>query len=228
MIPASKFSEKTAVAAHEGTILGANVIPDGVEAPFRHFYGYLENGGAMAGHAHPTDEIYHIMRGHGTVIVGGHCRDVKAGDIVIIPANVWHTQICRDGGPYLWAAYWWDVIPEGRNIPEDRIVVKPFSMDEAEPSHNGTILGQWTFPEGVTAPFESAWGWMGPHGKMEPHRHHTVEVYIAQTGTAELRVGDETMQMEPGDVAVIPPDEEHTILTGDGEFLWLALWWPAD
>ena len=61
MIPASKFSEKTAVAAHEGTILGANVIPDGVEAPFRHFYGYLENGGAMAGHAHPTDEIYHIM-----------------------------------------------------------------------------------------------------------------------------------------------------------------------
>ena len=85
MILAKKFSTETAIAAHEGTILGANVLPDGVDAPFRHFYGYLENGGAMAGHAHPTDEIYHIMRGHGTVIIGGHCRDVKAGDIVVIP-----------------------------------------------------------------------------------------------------------------------------------------------
>ncbi len=227
MILAKKFSTETAIDAHEGTILGANVLPDGVDAPFRHFYGYLENGGAMAGHAHPTDEIYHIMRGRGTVIVGGRCRDVEAGDIVVIPANVWHTQICRDGGPYLWAAYWWDVIPEGRIVPEDRVVVKPLEIGAFFPSHNGTILADWALPEGLTAPFESAWGLLGPGKQMEPHRHHTVEVYIAQSGTAELEISGEKMTMEPGDVAVIPPDTEHILTAGGRDFLWLALWWPV-
>ena len=36
MISIARFSEKTAIQAHEGTILGANVLPEGTKAPFRH------------------------------------------------------------------------------------------------------------------------------------------------------------------------------------------------
>ena len=107
MISIARFSEKTAIQAHEGTILGANVLPEGTKAPFRHFYGYLENWHAMAGHAHPTDEIYIVMQGNGVVVVGEETSPVSAGDVVAIPAGVWHTMRNESGAPLLWAALWW-------------------------------------------------------------------------------------------------------------------------
>lgn len=229
VIPCAKYERETAVPAHGGTIFGAEVIPEGIEAPFRHFYGYLENGHAMEGHAHDTDEIYIILKGRGTVIVGGLCRDVEAGDVVTIPAGVWHTQLCRDGGPYLWAAFWWEKIPEGRKLPEGEIQVKRFVKEKAFPSHNGSILADWGLPEGLTAPFESAYGLLEPDGAMEGHRHHTMEVYLGLRGEGKLTVNGEETVMRPGDICAILPDAWHELSTvGDEDFLWLAWWWNVD
>ncbi len=228
MISVARFSEKTAVQAHEGTILGANVLPEGTKAPFRHFYGYLENWHAMAGHAHPTDEIYHILQGSGTVIVGGLSRDVSAGDIVVIPANVWHTQVCRDGGPYLWAAYWWEVIPEGRNVPEDVLQVKRFNKETAFPAHGGTILADAVLPDGLTAPFGHAYGYMDDGGTMEGHRHPTVEIYVIEEGTGVISIDGEETVLEKGDVVTIPPNAWHELTAKNGSLTWFAFWWDTD
>ncbi len=226
MIRIARFSEKTAIQAHEGTILGADVLPAGTEAPFRHFYGYLENWHAMAGHAHPTDEIYHILQGKGTVIVGGLSRDVEAGDIVVIPANVWHTQLCRDGGPYLWAAYWWEVIPEGRSVPEDVIQVKRFDKNTAFPAHGGTILADDVLPAGLTAPFGHAYGYLdGADLEMKGHKHPTAEIYVICEGKGLITIDEEEAILEPGDVVTIPPEAWHTLKSAGGPLTWFALWW---
>lgn len=102
-----RFDKATAPKGHNGTILAGDFLPEGLRAPFRAAYGYLENGCAMEGHAHPTDEIYIVMKGRGTVHVGNETAAVKPGDVVEIPADVFHTMSCQDGGPLLWAALWW-------------------------------------------------------------------------------------------------------------------------
>jgi mannose-6-phosphate isomerase-like protein (cupin superfamily) len=61
----------------------------------------------MEGHAHPTDEIYVVLKGRGTVHVGNETALIEPGDVIEIPANVFHTMSCQAGGPLLWAAIWW-------------------------------------------------------------------------------------------------------------------------
>lgn len=103
-----RFDKATAQPAHNGTILGLEVLPDGMKAPFDHYYGYLESNGTMEGHSHPTDEIYIVMQGEGIVYVGDEKSSISAGDIVEIPPNEWHTMENKSGKPLLWAALWWD------------------------------------------------------------------------------------------------------------------------
>lgn len=107
-----RFDPASAEKSHEGTILASDVLPAGMTAPFLHKYGYLENNQSMAGHKHATDEIYIVFSGTGYVTVGGENKAVGPGDVIAIPANVWHTMMCtnKDQGPFLWAALWWDHI----------------------------------------------------------------------------------------------------------------------
>jgi mannose-6-phosphate isomerase-like protein (cupin superfamily) len=108
-----RFDPENATPGHEGTILGSNVLPDSISAPFLHQYGYLaERGRTMAGHSHPTDEIYIVLSGTGHVVVGGENCAVRAGDTVAIPAGQWHTMMCADcdEAPLLWAALWWQPV----------------------------------------------------------------------------------------------------------------------
>jgi len=111
-IQIKKFDPASAEKGHEGTILSSDVLPAGMTAPFQHAYGYLENNQTMAGHRHDTDEIYIVFSGTGSVILGGENKAVGQGDVIAIPANVWHTMTCsdKDQSPFLWAALWWDHI----------------------------------------------------------------------------------------------------------------------
>lgn len=105
-----RFEKSNSEQAHNGTILGSGVIPDGMKAPFKHFYGYLETKGTMEGHSHPTDEIYIVLEGEGVVVIGEETAPVRAGDVVEVPAGIWHTMKNESHAPLLWAALWWDVI----------------------------------------------------------------------------------------------------------------------
>ena len=111
MIHVKRFNPETAYTSHEGTILADKVLPEVMpKAPFEHQYGYLMAGGEMGGHAHDTEEIYIVMGGSGSVVVGEETRAVSSGDVVYIPAGQWHTMRCAkdDQEPFLWAALWWE------------------------------------------------------------------------------------------------------------------------
>lgn len=222
-----KFDPAAAYSSHEGTILAADVAPEGVFAPFEHAYGYLMNSRSMAGHAHPTDEIYLVLAGSGYVILGGQNRAVSAGDTVAIPAGQWHTMLCtdRDQAPFLWAALWW-LPEEGRPaLPEGEIRVKRFDPAASSPAHGGTILADSVVPEGMPTPFGHAYGYLQAGQTMEAHSHPTSELYIVYSGTGDITVGNETEAVGPGDVVAIPPDATHSLTSHGGPLLWAALWW---
>lgn len=223
-----KFDPATAFSAHEGTILAAPVIPPEMKAPFKHQYGYLMNGGAMAGHAHPTDEIYIVLSGSGYIILGGKNRLLKAGDVVAVPHDVWHTMLCTDNdeAPFLWAALWWEPVEGG--APTEGIDVKAFRKETAYRDHQDTILADKVVPLSLPTPFAHQYGYLDDGGTMELHKHAASEVYIVYSGTGTVVVEDERAAIGPGDVIEIPPDKLHTIIGKPGEpLLWAALWWES-
>ena len=103
----SKFDKSTAAGGHNDTILASEVLPKGMTAPFGHAWGYLENGGEMEGHTHPTHEVYFVFAGSGTVVVGDERAKVSCGDVIEIPPDAYHTMICDENATFLWAALWW-------------------------------------------------------------------------------------------------------------------------
>lgn len=102
-----RFDPEDAFSDHEGTILASPVVPEGYPVPFRHQYGYLEPGKAMAGHSHPDPEIYLVFEGSGSVTVGSETSPVRAGDVIAIPVDTFHTMEAGPDAPLLWAALWW-------------------------------------------------------------------------------------------------------------------------
>lgn len=102
-----RFDPATARKAHNGTILASAFVPAGMKPPFDSAWGYLEDHSAMEAHAHPTEEIYVVIRGTGIVQVGEERREVGPGDVIEIPPDALHTMACEAGGPLLWAALWW-------------------------------------------------------------------------------------------------------------------------
>jgi len=106
----SRFDKNTAGGGHNDTILSSEVLPAGMTAPFGHAWGYLENGGEMEGHTHPTNEIYLVFSGTGTVVVGDERAKVSCGDVIEIPPDAYHTMICDENTALLWAAFWWEQI----------------------------------------------------------------------------------------------------------------------
>lgn len=103
----SRFSKEQAVSAHNGTILAMPVLPEGFQAPFSHAWGYVETGGAIEGHAHPSEELYFIHRGQGIITVGEEERAVSEGDVIAIPGDAFHALRNTGEGSLLWFALWW-------------------------------------------------------------------------------------------------------------------------
>lgn len=225
----TRFDPLKAKPAHEGTILADDVVPAGMHEPFEHAYGYLLNSRSMMGHSHPTDEIYIVMSGTGYVMVGGRNIAVKAGDIVAIPPNVYHTMFCteKDEAPYKWAALWWPHM-EGVEPFGEEIVVQRFDPKTAESGHNGTILAADVVPRQLKTPFGHAFGYLTAGQTMEAHRHHTHEMYMMLEGTGKMTIDDETCNVTAGDVIAIPPDALHELTAKSEELLMAALWWDAE
>ena len=104
----TRFDKATAPGGHNDTILAGKVLPPGLKAPFDDAWGYLEGASMMEGHAHPTEEIYLVVRGNGFCHIDGERFAVTGGDVVQIPPNATHTMECTEGETLLWAAFWWN------------------------------------------------------------------------------------------------------------------------
>ena len=57
-------------------------------------------------------------------------------------------------------------------------------------------------------------------GSTAPHRHlKTEEIYYILAGRGEMRIGEETREVSPGDAIAIPPGEVHEITNTGNEVL---------
>lgn len=101
-----------------------------------------------------------------------------------------------------------------------------FDPVRASLAHQDTILAAPVLPEGMTAPFDHAWGYLSGPGEMERHRHPKEEVYFFFQGRGFAFVDGEEIPVKCGDVVRIPPNALHTVINrDDGVLLWAALWW---
>ena len=67
----------------------------------------------------------------------------------------------------------------------------------------------------------------GPHAKPPPHSHPDHEqAGIVVQGEYDMRLGDETRRLKPGDAYVIPPGVEHQLIGADGWALALDVFSP--
>jgi mannose-6-phosphate isomerase-like protein (cupin superfamily) len=68
-----------------------------------------------------------------------------------------------------------------------------------------------------------------PGASTTPHYHRvTEEIYYLLAGQAQMRIGDETRTVGPGDAIAIPPGSIHTITnTGRETLLFLCTCVPA-
>ncbi len=57
----------------------------------------LENDAALPRHTHDHDEVYQVVSGSATAVIGDETFEVSEGDTVVIPAGTVHTAFV-DGG----------------------------------------------------------------------------------------------------------------------------------
>ena len=61
---------------------------------------YLNQGKSTTGHSHDWEEAYYIIKGKGQILVGANMKEIRAGDIIIIPGGDFH-RVFNDTCPKL-------------------------------------------------------------------------------------------------------------------------------
>ena len=66
-----------------------------------------------------------------------------------------------------------------------------------------------------------------PGGSVPTHEHVTVETYTVLQGVGEMRIGDETQPMKPGDMVYIESGKPHSLRnTGDSDLHMMFVYAP--
>jgi quercetin dioxygenase-like cupin family protein len=80
--------------------------------------------------------------------------------------------------------------------------------EQADPvARKGWSVGPWNSHLPVSIGYAN-------EGVDEPHLHQsTTEIYLVARGTSKLRVEEETISLQAGDVVVIEPGEAHTFMS---------------
>ncbi|MGD8996566.1 MAG: cupin domain-containing protein [Anaerolineae bacterium] len=76
----------------------------------------------------------------------------------------------------------------------------------------GWYVGPWNSDLAVSIGYAN-------EGVDEPHLHlHLTEIYMVARGTSKLKVEQETVCLEAGDVIVVEPGEAHTFLSASSDY----------
>lgn len=76
----------------------------------------------------------------------------------------------------------------------------------------GWYVGPWNSDLAVSVGYANA-------GIDEPHVHSRItEIYMVAQGTSEIRVEQETITLQAGDVIVVEPGEAHTFLSSSPDY----------
>ncbi len=95
-------------------------------------------------------------------------------------------------------------------------------IERADPNASkGWYVGHWNSDLPVSVGYAN-------EGIDEPHVHHRItEIYLVARGTSEMRVDQETVTLEAGDVIVIEPGEAHTFLSSSPEYFHFVVHVPG-
>jgi mannose-6-phosphate isomerase-like protein (cupin superfamily) len=67
----------------------------------------------------------------------------------------------------------------------------------------------------------------GPGGGSPPHHHDYNHAFYFLTGTARMRIGDQSWHTKPGSFVKVPANEEHSLTnTGDEDLVFLVIYDP--
>ena len=66
--------------------LNGDPAPDGVEF----LAVFFPPGGRTRPHVHPVEQTLHVVEGEGVVAIEGKRWRIRAGDVVVVPAGLWH------------------------------------------------------------------------------------------------------------------------------------------
>lgn len=87
------------VGAGQGTVRQVLIGPDeGPNFALRRFI--MEPGGGMPPHTNTVEHEQYVLRGRARIGIGDHVHDVRAGDVVFIPAGTPHWYAAEGDEPF--------------------------------------------------------------------------------------------------------------------------------
>ncbi len=102
------FDPNALFPAHEGTILAQGVFSaEEIGAPFGCAFGVLKPGMAQKPERVPVAKLYYVRTGEATLRIEDEERVIREGDVVFIPANLWHTVRNHTDSDFSTFALWW-------------------------------------------------------------------------------------------------------------------------
>ena len=91
----------------------------------------------------------------------------------------------------------------------------------ADLSDKGWYFGPWSSDLNVSVGYANK-------GIDEPHVHSEItEIYLVARGTAEIRVEQKTIELQPGDMIAIEPGQAHTFLSSSEDYFHFVLHTPG-
>ncbi len=85
----------------------------------------------------------------------------------------------------------------------------------------GWYVGPWNSDLPIAIGYANA-------GVDEPHAHIAItEIYVVARGTSEIRIEQETITLQVGDLLVVEPGEAHTFLSNSPDYFHIVLHTPA-
>ena len=94
-------------------------------------------------------------------------------------------------------------------------------ISHADLADKGWFFGPWNSDLHVSVGYANK-------GIDEPHVHSQItEIYLVARGTAEIRVEQKTIQLQPGDMLAIEPGEAHTFLSSSTDYFHFVIHTPG-
>jgi len=85
----------------------------------------------------------------------------------------------------------------------------------------GWFAGPWNCDLNLAVGFANV-------GVDEPHIHHQVrEIYLVAQGTSAIRIEQNTIGLQAGDVLVVDPGEAHTFLSSSPDYYHFVIQTPG-
>jgi methionyl-tRNA synthetase len=105
--------------------------------------------------------------------------------------------------------------------------IKKLDRSQLVDAYNIKCQGVYPWAGVVEPPFGAGWAIVEPGGFTKHHNHQECETFLITQGRGVMRVGDERVEVEAGDVVFQPPFNAHIIEnTSDSEELvFVSIYW---